>query len=101
MAPRAGTIYLIHFARPYVHARHYCGWTTDLDSRLVEHLLGRGARLMAVIAEAGIPWTLARTWEGTRARERALKDCGGFSRKCPVCGIGPRPDRPTLRRKPQ
>ena len=40
---------------------------------------------MAVIAEAGIGWTLARTWQGSRARERQLKRQGGASRRCPIC----------------
>jgi hypothetical protein len=56
-----------------------------LDGRLAEHAAGRGARLMAVIAEAGIGWTLARTWEGSRTRERQLKRQGGASRRCPIC----------------
>ncbi|MBB5085041.1 putative GIY-YIG superfamily endonuclease [Nonomuraea endophytica] len=29
-----GTVYLLHFAQPYRHARHYLGWTTDLQARL-------------------------------------------------------------------
>ncbi|MGO9899902.1 MAG: hypothetical protein ACLP0J_09460 [Solirubrobacteraceae bacterium] len=40
---------------------------------------------MAVIAQEGISWTLARTWEGSRARERQLKRQGGASRRCPIC----------------
>ena len=35
---------------------------------------------MAVITQAGIGWTLARTWEGSRAGERQLKRQGGASR---------------------
>lgn len=91
----AGTVYLLHFDRPYRHARHYRGWTTDLDARLAEHAAGRGARLVAVIAAAGIGFTLARTWPGTRSRERQLKRQGGAARNCPLCGITPRPTRPT------
>jgi hypothetical protein len=80
------TVYLIHFDVPYAHARHYTGWTaSDLQGRLAEHAAGRGARLMAVITQAGIGWTLARTWEGSRARERQLKRQGGASRRCPIC----------------
>jgi predicted GIY-YIG superfamily endonuclease len=80
------TVYLIHFDRPFRHAQHYTGWTAgDLDGRLAEHAAGRGARLMAVIADAGIAWTLARTWQGTRTRERQLKRQGGASRRCPIC----------------
>lgn len=84
---RSGVVYLLHFTRPYRHARHYTGWTTDLAARLDEHAAGRGARLLAVVSEAGITWSLARTWSGTRARERQLKTQGGASRRCPLCGI--------------
>lgn len=80
-----GVIYLLHFDRPYRHARHYTGWTTDLTSRLAEHQCGHGARLLAVVHGAGIGWTLARTWTGTRTRERALKRQGGAARRCPLC----------------
>jgi hypothetical protein len=38
-----------------------------------------------VITQAGIEWTLARTWHGTRERERQLKRQGGASRRCPTC----------------
>lgn len=83
--PGAGTVYLLHFDRPYRHARHYLGWTTDLDARLAAHTTGRGARLLEVITAAGIGFTLARTWPGTRTRERQLKQQGGRSRCCPLC----------------
>ena len=86
-----GTVYLLHFDRPYAHAGHYTGWTTDLTARLAEHAAGRGARLLAVVTLAGIGWRLARTWPGTRAVERALKRQGGASRRCPLCGVTPRP----------
>jgi predicted GIY-YIG superfamily endonuclease len=85
-----GTIYLLHFDRPYQHARHYPGWTGDLPARLSEHEHGQGARLRAVINAAGIGYTLARTWTGTRRRERALKNQGGASCRCPLCGVHPR-----------
>jgi predicted GIY-YIG superfamily endonuclease len=87
---RLGVVYLLHFDRPYRHAGHYTGWTTNLDARLARHILGDGARLIQVIEQAGIGWTLARTWPGTRNTERALKRQGGASRRCPLCGITPR-----------
>lgn len=88
-----GTIYLIHFDSPYKHARHYIGWTTDLNARLAAHANGTGARLMEVITAAGIGWSLARTWTGTRSRERQIKNQGGASRCCPLCGVRPRQRR--------
>ena len=86
----AGIIYLLHFDRPYAHARHYLGWTNGkLGMRLDRHAAGNGARLLAVVASAGIGWSLARTWPGTRARERQIKRQGGLSRSCPQCGVTP------------
>lgn len=87
---RKGTIYLLHFTKPFSHARHYLGWTErELPVRLKEHENGGGARLLAAVASAGIGWHLARTWDGTRARERQIKRQGGLSRCCPLCGITP------------
>jgi predicted GIY-YIG superfamily endonuclease len=84
----SGTIYLLHFKVRYKHADHYTGWTTNLDARLAEHRAGNGARLLAVIKEQGIEWTLARTWQGTRSRERQIKNMGGAARHCPTCKLG-------------
>jgi predicted GIY-YIG superfamily endonuclease len=84
-ASPSGVVYLVHFTGPYGHARHYTGWTADLKSRRSEHQAGRGARLLHVITQARIDWTLARTWEGTRARERQLKRQGRASCRCPIC----------------
>jgi predicted GIY-YIG superfamily endonuclease len=86
-----GTVYLLHFDRPYKHAKHYTGWTDDLGARLAQHAASNGARLLAVVHAAGIGWQLARTWPGGRARERQIKRQGGASRYCPMCGVKPRP----------
>lgn len=91
-------IYLLHFDRAYKHARHYTGWTSDLTARLDEHAAGHGARLLAVVAEQGISWQVARTWPGTRTRERQLKTQGGAARRCPLCGVIPREHQPNAER---
>jgi predicted GIY-YIG superfamily endonuclease len=88
-----GVIYLLHFERPYRHARHYSGWTADLIDRLWQHAQGHGARLMTVISEAGIGFTLVRVREGTRSTERSIKNAGGAVRYCPVCTARPRNGR--------
>jgi len=89
---QVGTIYLLHFDRAVAdHARHYLGWTSDLDARLDAHREGRGARLMEVCRERGITWHVSRTWEGTRDRERALKDRAESPRLCPDCTPSPFP----------
>lgn len=81
-----GTIYLIHFDRPYHHARHYLGWTQYLDARLAHHQAGNGARLMAAVSAAGIGWRVVQTWKGDRNLERRIKNCHGLAQCCPVCG---------------
>jgi hypothetical protein len=90
----AGTVYLLHFDRPYGPgggangrgtAGHYL-WAKNLEQRLAQHEAGTGARLMQVVKDAGIGWRLARTWkEGGLARESQLKKQGGRSRMCPEC----------------
>ena len=79
------TVYLIHFDRPYKHAQHYLGSTSNLKRRLQEHREGHGGRLMAVITQAGITWRLARTWEGGHVLERRFKRWHGGKKLCPIC----------------
>ncbi len=87
-----GTIYLLHFDEAVSdHARHYLGWASDLGARLAAHRDGRGARLMEVCKERGITWHVSRTWEGTRDRERAIKDRAEGPRLCPDCTPAPKP----------
>ena len=85
MSDGAGVVYLIHFARPYKHARHYLGYTEDLPKRLSLHKRGLGARLMEVVRNAGIDWVVARTWPGDRVLERRLKNRHESPRLCPIC----------------
>jgi len=81
-----GTVYLLHFDTPLAHARHYLGFTFDLDRRLKEHAGGNGnARIMEVLAERGIGFILARTWEGPQRLERQLKRQHHGPRLCPLC----------------
>ena len=54
------------------------------------HATGHGARLVAVIWQAGIGFTLVRICEGTRRDERAIKHAGGAVRYCPACTPHPR-----------
>ncbi len=80
-------VYLLHFDRLYRHARHYIGITSrTVDERVAEHRAGTGARLMAVIKQAGIDFVVARTWlDVPRTKERSIKKQGGASRICPIC----------------
>ena len=77
--------YLLHFSKPYKHAKHYLGSADDLPTRLQQHDTGQGARLTQVVREAGIELILARTWNGDRAFERRLKRQHNSPRLCPIC----------------
>ncbi len=90
-----GTVYLIHFDRPLGdldnprgQARHYLGYSDDLQARLARHREGNGAAIMAAVARAGIDWTVARTWNGDRGLERRLKKGHNSPRLCPICQGG-------------
>ena len=101
---RPGIVYLVHFDQVYMPypgaaprdcAGHYTGRVRGgpraLAKRLAQHGTEHGARLMLAVRRAGITWQLARTWPGGADRERQLKRQGGAARRCPLCGVTPRP----------
>jgi hypothetical protein len=75
--------------RTRTNCRQVQHWTEDLFDRLDRHASGHGARLVAVIWQAGIGFTLIRICEGTRRTERAIKNAGGAVRYCPACTSRP------------
>jgi predicted GIY-YIG superfamily endonuclease len=77
-------VYLIHFERPYKHAKHYLGVSDNLAARIACHEHGNGARLMSVIARNDIRWSVVRLWPGDRQLERKLKNFHS-PQLCPVC----------------
>lgn len=80
-------VYLIHFDKPYKHAKHYLGFCEagGLEARLKRHRSGDGSKLLSVIQKAGITWKVVRVWEdGDKALERRLKNNPG-TRYCPIC----------------
>ena len=81
-------VYLLHFDRPYEHARHYFGWSSNIEARVEAHRAGRGSRLCEVIRDAGIGFVVARIWRGaTRAQERRLSAYAATA-SCPICTPG-------------
>lgn len=97
-------VYLLHFDRPFRHAKHYLGFAEDdrLHERIDTHYNARIGdnhhhRLIQHVRAAGISFTLARIWWGAdRSKERRMKNRGHTAR-CPVC----RPHLPTEQgRKP-
>ena len=89
------TVYLLHFeepigdlSNPRGQARHYLGFTDDLEQRLQAHRSGNGSAIMAEVSRRGIAWQLARTWNGSRDLERRLKNQHNGPRLCPLCKGG-------------
>lgn len=81
-----GTVYLLHLHPPYKRARHYLGWTSNLEQRLADHRRGAGSPLVAAAVANGSTVELARTWTGVdRHFERALKNRKEAPRMCPLC----------------
>lgn len=78
-------VYLLHFAKPYHHARHYMGSASKVDVRLRQHSLGHGAKLLKAVRRAGIRWELVATWPGGYDLERAYKMAHNGPRFCPLC----------------
>ena len=86
-----GTVYLLHFDRSYRHARHYIGFTQNLDQRLADHRAGRGSPLIAAAIADGIDFQLAAIWAGDRHDERRLhRQKNTRARLCPICVAGDR-----------
>lgn len=80
------TVYLLHFTKPYKHARHYIGFTTvDVRFRVGLHRKGKASPLTRAVIDSGGDLLLARVWNGDRNDERRLKKQGGASRNCPIC----------------
>ena len=81
-----GIVYLLHFDRSYRHARHYIGWTRNLEQRLAEHRAGRGSPLIAAAIADGIDFQLAAIWQGDRHAERRLhRQKNTRARLCSIC----------------
>lgn len=78
-------VYLIHFDEPYYHARHYLGYSADLEGRIRSHRLSRGAKLLRAVNAAGIGWQVVRVWEGGYDLEQMLKAWHNAPRLCPIC----------------
>ena len=81
-----GIVYLLHLERSYRHARHYIGFTQNLEQRLAAHRAGRGSPLIAAAIADGIQFELAAIWEGDRYDERRLhRQKNTRARLCPMC----------------
>jgi predicted GIY-YIG superfamily endonuclease len=88
-----GTVYLLHFDRPYHHARHYIGFTRDLGRRIARHRDGRGSPLIEAASNAGIEFTVARVWHNVTGRFERRVHHMMAKLLCPLC-TGRRQVRP-------
>ncbi len=79
-------VYLIHFQERYKHAGHYLGYSSSLEERIQAHRDNRGARLLEVVNEVGIAWSVVRVWlDGDYALEQQLKARHNSRLLCPRC----------------
>lgn len=87
-------LYLIHFEEPLSHAKHYLGMSNKLQRRLYDHARGQGARIMQVLHEKDIHWTLAALYvpKGPKQNIEILaKRMKKSPRYCPICNKNPPP----------
>jgi predicted GIY-YIG superfamily endonuclease len=82
-------VYILHFDKKLSHAQHYVGYSPSQDTlerRIEEHKKGKSrARIMEVLFERGISFTLAAVLEGERDLERKIKKSKHTARYCPIC----------------
>ena len=84
-------LYVIHFDKPYKHAKHYTGIAIDVDKRIKEHKGGYGSKLMAVITKNNIGFKCNiigeyPTYSIAKAEEKRLKTKVKQPKKyCPIC----------------
>ena len=60
--------YTIYILRSEKTGRHYIGYTSNLDRRLIQHNEGLNRS-----TKSGIPWKIIYTETGYKSREEALK----------------------------
>lgn len=79
-------VYLLHFTKPLGRAKHYIGWSPDIDKRVSRHKTGKGAKFTASAVRNGAELLLVRIWQGgDRRLEWVLKNSGAHSDLCPLC----------------
>jgi predicted GIY-YIG superfamily endonuclease len=100
MGEVVGTVYLLHFERPYQgRMQHYLGWTVDLERRVQSHREGTSGSVTTTRAfEQGIGFEVVRTWPGGMDLERLLK-ARGVQNACPICEPAKRAERRRRRKE--
>lgn len=86
-----GTVYLVHLSRALHGARHYLGFSTNVQQRMKAHKAGRGAPLLGAAARRGISMRVVRQWRRRDGYfEQDLKRRYELADLCPVCSKGRR-----------
>src|SRR5437868_7287179 len=90
-ASTMGEVYLFHFnaplgnlSNPRAQARHYLGFTDDLDARIKKQLAGKGAKLVAAALRQGLIFELYH-WPAPLATEKLIKRRKETHVFCPAC----------------
>ena len=84
-------VYVIHFNKPYKHAKHYTGIAKNVPKRMKEHKGGYGARLLRVLKDnnIGFRWNIIveyPTFSEAKQHEKKLKTkIKKPQRYCPIC----------------
>ena len=84
-------LYVIHFDKPYKHAKHYTGIAIDVVKSMKEHRGGYGAKLMRVLKENNIGFKYNiigeyPTFSLAKAEEKRLKTKVKQPKNyCPIC----------------
>lgn len=66
-------------------AKHYLGWSNDLENRLREHRTGKGSKFTQAACRRGLTIRVAEVWTGTRHLEKSIKRSRNLKRFCPLC----------------
>lgn len=77
-------------------ARHYLGWTNDLEERIREHRRGKGSKFTQAACQRGLTIRVAEVWIGTRQLEKQLKRRHNLKHFCPICQSDRKPRSLTL-----
>lgn len=86
-------VYVIHFDKPYKHAKHYTGIALDVEKRMKQYSKGQGSRLMKVLKEHNIGFKYKviveyGTYSEAHAEEKRLKTkVKKPQRYCPICKL--------------
>jgi predicted GIY-YIG superfamily endonuclease len=84
-------VYVIHFDKPYKHAKHYTGIAKNVEKRMKLHRSGNGSKLMAVLNRnnIGFKYNIIAEYDGyseAKTHEKHLKTkVKKPQRHCPIC----------------